>query len=126
MVQEVRELFPQVRVTEHHAQMFGCPACDVFCSASAHHSEVVHHLSLREGPSWSSPQGSRSSLGLSTPVIVFTVASVMGATQKEVNCATAFVQFPLARAPMILEALPAGCVCPPLPATRTTLLEGTS
>ena len=41
-------------------------------------------------------------------MIVFTVASVTGATPKEVICAVAFVKFPLTSAPMILEALPAG------------------
>ena len=41
-------------------------------------------------------------------MIVFTVASAMGATPKEVNFAMAFVKFPLARAPLILEALPSG------------------
>ena len=36
------------------------------------------------------------------------MASVMGVTPKDVNFAMAFVKFPLARAPMILEAFPAG------------------
>ena len=45
--QEVRELFSQVRVPQRHAQV----SRDVLCFASAHHSEVVCYLTLREGSS---------------------------------------------------------------------------
>ena len=61
---------------------------------------------------WSNPLGSWSSLGLSISLIVLTVASAMGATPKEVICASHGLRQIPASAPMILDALPAGAsVC---------------
>ena len=87
MLHEVREVSSQVRVPQRHAQVFKCPTRDVLCFASDHHSKVTCYLALREGSSCPICEmvkslGKPVVIGSEPPVIVFTVASVMGATPK--------------------------------------------
>ena len=53
VVQEVRELAPQVGVAQSHAQVYGGPSRYVSCVPPLHHTEVVRDFTQSESPSCS-------------------------------------------------------------------------